>query len=333
MSYGNKDIILTSDHTSMLLNEFIDPFKHITSLKHKPKLFFIQTSRINSDQEMLQFEFNNINMSPLETDFLFTYSTLNDYYTLNDPKSGSFYIQTLCDFISTQTNDDILTILKDVNSLVSKTKQIIPVIESRLEKKFYFFKKSLSKQYIRSRLPNIKNYGKLKFQNGEYEGGLIGRKRNGNGTLIYSEGDRYIGKFRNDRANGTGKYFFASGNSFVGEFENDRLNGRGTFYFQDGNKYVGEWKRNKPNGNGTFYFLNGNKYIGEFKDSKFNGNGILYFVSGNKFIGEFKDGKPNGNGILYYADGSKYVCKFKDEKIVGNGKFYSATDNYCDDFI
>ncbi len=38
----NQDTIIASDHVNIHLNEFIDTFKDNISLKHKPKLFFIQ---------------------------------------------------------------------------------------------------------------------------------------------------------------------------------------------------------------------------------------------------------------------------------------------------
>jgi hypothetical protein len=324
---SNQDTILASDHVNIHLNEFIDTFKDNISLKDKPKLFFIQASRFDSCCDQKEKEEEEENNISIENDFLFLYSNIKDYYCYKDPESGSWYIQTLCDVISTQKYDDILNILADVNCLISQRKYKMPKFESILTKRFYFYKQqqSLSKQYERIKQPSNKNYGKIKFLNGEYEGELMNKnKKNGNGILIYLDGDKYIGEFKNDKAHGNGTYYFASGNKYVGEFKNNLLNGNGTFYYVTGNKYIGKWKNSKQNGNGTLYYPNGNKYVGEFKDNKFNGNGTLYFSSGNKYVGEFKDGKPDGNGTLFYTNGDKYFGDFKNEKINGNGTFYSA---------
>ena len=71
---------------------------------------------------------------------------------------------------------------------------------------------------------------------------------------------------------GQGTYTFSNGDKYVGEFKDDLRNGQGTYTFSNGNKYVGEWKDGKMNGQGTYTYSNGQKYVGEWKDDRFLGN-------------------------------------------------------------
>ena len=52
----------------------------------------------------------------------------------------------------------------------------------------------------------------------KYEGDLKKGKHHGQGTLIYDDGDKYVGEYINIR------------------------HGQGTYTYADGTKYVGEWK-------------------------------------------------------------------------------------------
>ena len=149
------------------------------------------------------------------------------------------------------------------------------------------------------------------------------------GTFSFSNGDKYVGEFRNDKIHGQGTFTFSkSGNKYVGEFRNGKKHGQGTFYFaESGNKYVGEFTDNKIHGQGTIYFArSGNKYVGEFRNGKRNGQGTFTFSkSGNKYVGEFRNDKIHGQGTLTFAkSGDKYVGEFRNDKIHGQGTFYFA---------
>ena len=43
----------------------------------------------------------------------------------------------------------------------------------------------------------------------------------GQGTLVDSKGNRYIGKYKNNKRNGKGINIYANGNKYVGEVKND----------------------------------------------------------------------------------------------------------------
>jgi len=68
------------------------------------------------------------------------------------------------------------------------------------------------------------------------------------GTRDYSNGDKYVGEWRDDKRHGQGTYTFASGSKYVGEFRDSEKNGQGTYTFADGDKYVGEYRDGKSHG-------------------------------------------------------------------------------------
>ena len=157
MSHGNKGTITSADLNEIYLNEFIDPFKQNKTLKNKPKLFFIQacrgTQEMNNlvsdqkdgdanDDDLYDSEASRV---PIEADFLFCYSTVEGYYSYRNPESGSWYIQTLCDVITKDMDEELSHMLIDVNSLLSKREKMMPTFENRLTKRFYLIEKESAK--------------------------------------------------------------------------------------------------------------------------------------------------------------------------------------------
>ena len=45
--------------------------------------------------------------------------------------------------------------------------------------------------------------------------------------------------------NGIGTYTYSNGNKYIGEWKDDKQHGQGTFISANGDKYVGEWKDGK----------------------------------------------------------------------------------------
>jgi len=63
-------------------------------------------------------------------------------------------------------------------------------------------------------------------------------KRNGQGTMTYSDGDKYVGEYKNGKENGQGTYTFSNGDKYAGEYKDGKI-WNGTEYDKDGNI---EWK-------------------------------------------------------------------------------------------
>jgi len=119
------------------------------------------------------------------------------------------------------------------------------------------------------------------------------------GSWTASNGDKYVGEYKDGKRNGQGTYTFANGDKYVGEFKDDNYNGQGTYYFLADNQFKGD------------------KYVGEFKDDAFEGQGVYTFIDGRKWLGEWSNWKFDGRGILYSVNGSiKESGIYKDGKLV-----------------
>ena len=184
------------------------------------------------------------------------------------------------------------------------------------------------------------------YYNGEFSEG----KKDGNGSIVYKNGTRYEGSFKNDRHNGYGKLIQLDGEIFKGEWKNGKINGNGIRLHSNGDKYIGSyvnnirngqghyifingdsyngnWVNGKANGIGTFKFRNGNIYEGEFKDNIILGKGILTMQNGDVYIGLFTNGFINGKGTFISNKGEKYVGNFEGNKKNGEGKLFDKNGN------
>ncbi|MBC8443040.1 MAG: MORN motif-containing protein, partial [Proteobacteria bacterium] len=64
----------------------------------------------------------------------------------------------------------------------------------------------------------------------------------GQGTFTYSNGEKYVGEWKDDKLNGKGTFTWSDGGKYVGKFKDGECHGQGTFSSKDGEKFVGEWK-------------------------------------------------------------------------------------------
>ena len=153
-------------------------------------------------------------------------------------------------------------------------------------------------------------------------------KKHGQGTYTWSNGDEYVGEWKNGKISGQGTYTFADGSQYAGEFKDDKFHGKGTHTWPSGNQYVGVWKDGKKHGQGTITFADGSQYAGELKDDKFHGKGTHTWPSGNKYVGEFKDNNFHGQGLCSTSQGS-YTCHW----INGGLQPYKSTGSKVGQFI
>lgn len=117
----------------------------------------------------------------------------------------------------------------------------------------------------------------------------IGDCLNGQGTCFFSNGDKYVGEFRDDKLHGNGALYLSSGDKYVGQFYNGSLNGKGTYSFNTGAIYVGGFEENKIHGQGSITYSNGDNYVGEFSLGSRYGYGTITYANGDVYKGEFKN--------------------------------------------
>ena len=82
---------------------------------------------------------------------------------------------------------------------------------------------------------------------------------------------------------------FPNGNKYIGGWKDGRWNGQGTFTTSNGSKYEGELKNGEKNGQGTHTYPDGSKFEGDYKDD-WEWNGTQYDKNGN-ITGKYVNGK------------------------------------------
>ena len=123
----------------------------------------------------------------------------------------------------------------------------------------------------------------------------------GEGTIVTSRGDKYVGQFARGKKSGQGTFSFANGNVYQGSFVDDLRNGQGTMRWTSGSYYNGEWKNDKRHGKGIQALMNSGaviaEYVGEYRED------VPYSPNGQFRVILKKD---NRAVVASYRDGSFY---------------------------
>jgi hypothetical protein len=85
-----------------------------------------------------------------------------------------------------------------------------------------------------------------------------------------------------DCRNGHGSYVWPDGQRYAGAFRGGHRHGQGTFSWPDGRKYIGGWLRGEPSGLGTRIYADGSFLIGYFENGGYLGDSEHY---GHRFAG------------------------------------------------
>ncbi|KYN02469.1 PREDICTED: radial spoke head 1 homolog [Cyphomyrmex costatus] len=127
-------------------------------------------------------------------------------------------------------------------------------------------------------------------------------ERHENGKTLFSNGDMYVGQYRNGFRHGEGTYVFKNGARYNGDWRHGQKYGQGTFWYPDGTRYEGEWRRNAKHGFGTYCYMNNDIYEGSWKEDLRHGIGTyLYADTGTKYIGTWMEDRMQGPGQLIHA--------------------------------
>eukprot|EP01084_Bolivina_argentea_P224133 379075_1 len=137
-------------------------------------------------------------------------------------------------------------------------------------------------------------------------------------------GSKYIGRVdKFERKCGYGKMMYSWGDTFQGRWKNDKYHGWGKLN-RGVRSYEGEFKYGELTGNGMMKTDKGS-YIGCFRKRKFNGFGKLVFTDGASYEGNWRSGEASGHGVFTLPSGTFYVSDNvtewkKGELVVDNGK-------------
>lgn len=141
----------------------------------------------------------------------------------------------------------------------------------------------------------------------------------GQGLMVYEDGTRIDGVFKNGIPNGPGKKKMPNGVVFEGFFQDGIFEGPGTI--KDGDKvfYV-KWEKGVIGSTGKIHYSDGTIYEGEWKECIPNGKGTATSTTGLKYEGDWKDGLYHGVGKLTYESGACYEGEWKMHQRHGKGK-------------
>ena len=80
---------------------------------------------------------------------------------------------------------------------------------------------------------------------------ISGNCHDGFGKIIYSNGQEYIGEFKNGEPNGYGESVYINGDIYLGEYNNGLKHGYGVFKWINGHYYFGKFKNGQKDGFGV----------------------------------------------------------------------------------
>ena len=143
--------------------------------------------------------------------------------------------------------------------------------------------------------------GKYDYGFAVYEGQFKSGKPNGQGTMDYGAGEKFVGNFKDGSEDGTGQLF-------KNNIPLDVIYVNGKVTVRKVEQYVG---------------ANAPKVKGCLQGDCFNGFGIVQYESGNRFEGIFKNGLIGESGKFIYKNGDYFEGKFVNE-LNTEGKYYYA---------
>ncbi|MGH8583333.1 MAG: C13 family peptidase [Gammaproteobacteria bacterium] len=157
-----------------------------------------------------------------------------------------------------------------------------------------------------------------------YSGGFHGGRLEGQGRLVWRNGDYYAGEFKNGMMHGRGSFKAVDGEDYRGEYREGRMEGQGTYYGRKGERYTGEFKADRFHGIGSYKMPDGREYQGEFKDGVMDGRGVLRYANGSpRYSGRFQGGQLHGEGEFFDKRGGIYSGTFKNDTLIGRGRYTS----------
>jgi len=151
-------------------------------------------------------------------------------------------------------------------------------------------------------------------------------RMHGEGRVVASNGDEYVGTFKEGKFHGHGTYTFKhGGGKYVGEFNDGVYHGSGVEIYPDGSRYVGSFSHSRRCGDGRMEYANGDVYIGSWSNGKKHGPGRMQYKDATTFEGHFKQGRRHGVGYITDSKGRKLRGKWIEGKLADQGRLAVIT--------
>jgi hypothetical protein len=90
------------------------------------------------------------------------------------------------------------------------------------------------------------------IDNNIISGCLEGDCDNGYGVYLWPSGAKYEGEWMNGYENGKGIWYNTEGDKYVGEFKDRLREGFGVYFYENGHTYEGEWRNGNYHGEGIY---------------------------------------------------------------------------------
>ena len=138
--------------------------------------------------------------------------------------------------------------------------------------------------------------------------------KDGVGTMVYKNGDKYEGEWQEDLRSGLGIYWV---------FEKGRFRVR----------YNGSWLGDLPHGEGVLFADNGDVYQGQFHNGMRHGRGKQVYGGAKEgegsdvYEGDWLNDKRHGRGTLTKGNGDVYEGLWAEDMKEGQGTAYYIADN------
>jgi hypothetical protein len=149
-----------------------------------------------------------------------------------------------------------------------------------------------------------------------YFGEIKNGNMDGNGIVIYKNGDYYEGEFKNNLREGKGFFKRRNGDSYEGDYKEDNPHGNGQFNRYEQYKYDGDFDNDRFHGKGQLQHIDGTRYKGTFEENQIHGKGLLVNSKGESFDGEFLNGQKDGKGIATLPNGQSFEEFWQNGKLI-----------------
>ncbi|XP_012586648.1 PREDICTED: MORN repeat-containing protein 3 [Condylura cristata] len=148
------------------------------------------------------------------------------------------------------------------------------------------------------------------------------------GQVHATNGDRYVGEWRDGKKHGKGTQIWKKGAVYEGDWKHGKRDGHGTLSLPDPETgrhrrvYSGWWRGDKKWGYGVQFYGDEEYYEGEWCGNQRSGWGRMYYSNGDIFEGQWRDDKPDGEGMLRLKGGNRYEGSWQRGMKNGPGRFF-----------
>lgn len=137
-THGDENVMYGSDSVGVKRSEFDEPIKRCESLRHKPKMFFIQacrtSSRSNDGANYPLPEFVVASKLPPDADLFIANATTARNASYRSPDSGSWFVTALYQVFFQQAHYSTLYVMMDkVNTVICDTRGVLQGDGTQLE--------------------------------------------------------------------------------------------------------------------------------------------------------------------------------------------------------